>query len=175
MPTRDEIIEQFYKKNRDMFVKRITYATGGYDNAEDVVQQAFTDALTYFHSFKFSEDSDVEEKFGKWFNTILKNAVRRFRKSEQLGTNYDINDNEEYVESVEMDLHPERMLKLVGKELQEFTTNERQIEALDLLFLKGYSYSVVSQITEYSYKTLRDYASYFRKYLYVKYPDEVLK
>jgi|TARA_Y100000310_G_scaffold161131_1_gene161067 DNA-directed RNA polymerase specialized sigma24 family protein len=68
---RNEIIEQHYRTNRLKLVKRY----GGGANAEDIVQQAYTNALSYW-----TEDID---NFDHWFNTLLSNANKKFHIAEK--------------------------------------------------------------------------------------------
>lgn len=71
------ILTDFYQKNRDKLVTKLSRRAGGVPNAEDVVQEAFTRALQYINSYRDGQ------KFENWFNSILNNALRNFKQEER--------------------------------------------------------------------------------------------
>lgn len=73
-----EAVLELYKKDYKDLVKKARYRGTPPQDAEDVVQEAFTRALTYFHAF-----DGTKQNIGAWFNTILNNAVRDYKKEER--------------------------------------------------------------------------------------------
>lgn len=67
----NEVINNYYKENYDLLVKRIAKRVGNSEDAEDVVQEAFARALQYYASFK------PEKSFEKWFSVILSNCYKK--------------------------------------------------------------------------------------------------
>lgn len=65
-------LEEFYRTHRTRLVVSICRKVGGnYDVAEDVVQEAFMRAISFYPSF------DPERgKLSSWFNKIMYNAMR---------------------------------------------------------------------------------------------------
>lgn len=64
-------IEAHYRANFSRLTKFVYRFAGSFHNAEDIVQEAYTRALTFQHSAPTEDDS-----FGAWFNTILHNCIR---------------------------------------------------------------------------------------------------
>lgn len=73
-----EAIEEFYRENCDLYVRRLSRQAGSYSNAEDVVQEAFLRALQYSDSYTISDNNNLE----KWFNSILRRALVDFKRIE---------------------------------------------------------------------------------------------
>lgn len=66
------LIEQHYKDHYRSSVQSLSYKLGGVHNAEDVVQEAYTRALTYWKSYNLSSGLD------QWITAILGNCVKDF-------------------------------------------------------------------------------------------------
>ena len=84
------MIEQFYKENYNILVKRIQARRMQECDAEDVVQEAFVRALKYADSF----NPDFHE-IGAWFNTILNNSFKEYRHDNYTGDYSFCDDREE--------------------------------------------------------------------------------
>lgn len=79
MNAEDEVYQQvcdLYEKNFRKYISRVSPRVGGRGNAEDVVQEAFCRALNYCDTL--TEGEPIEP----WFNTILNNSTRDFKKQE---------------------------------------------------------------------------------------------
>lgn len=72
-------VEQHYRGNFRKLVDRYTRSLGSKAAAEDVVQEAVCNALTYWNTFNAHTGS-----FEQWFSTILKNCVAAHRRAEQM-------------------------------------------------------------------------------------------
>lgn len=77
MDDKKKILEDYYKDYFDALVVRLSRKAGGIMNAEDIVQDAFHDALKYLDKF------DPSASFDKWFTSILINSTRRFLNNER--------------------------------------------------------------------------------------------
>jgi len=71
-----KLIEAHYRKNFERLVKVLGFRAGGRHNAEDIVQEAYTRALTYWNAF------DMKEDFSAWFKSIQTNAMKDFYQDE---------------------------------------------------------------------------------------------
>lgn len=71
-------IEEFYKENWDDLIRRNTRKCGGVENAEDVVQEAFTRCLEGVDTFD-SQRGDL----GRWIVRALTNTFIDFKRQER--------------------------------------------------------------------------------------------
>lgn len=74
---RNKELTKFFLENQRELHKRVSSRAGGMYNAEDVVQEAFARALKYWDSF-----NPDHHKLGAWFNTILNNSLKDFKREE---------------------------------------------------------------------------------------------
>lgn len=82
------LIEQHYKENFDVLVKKVSYRTGNKQDAEDVVQNAFEKALRYQESF-----DPGKQEVGAWINTIVVRCAYDMRVSNKLqGMTVEVNE-----------------------------------------------------------------------------------
>jgi len=71
------LIEDHYRTNFDHLVMRFRGPSGSKHNGEDIVQEAYTRAMTYWDSF------NIEKDFKKWFSRILVNCLKDKVKEER--------------------------------------------------------------------------------------------
>lgn len=71
-------IEDYYKENYDLLVKRYTFRCGSEMDAEDCIHDALVQAMKYRHSCR-------EGEFPKWFSGILNNTLKDFKREQRLG------------------------------------------------------------------------------------------
>jgi len=133
----NDFISKHYNDNRSDLVKRFWYLGHG---AEDVVHDAYERVLRY-------KDSYLGEDFDRWFNTILYNAMRDYRKF-ILGRDDDDIDEYSHV-GAECKGIDSTLMHEVNKLIQ--TKNPKHQEVLKLFFELGYSYSDISKVTDNSY------------------------
>lgn len=135
----NETLAEFYKENRDLLLRRLAYGAGTPEAAEDVLQEAFVRALVYQTTF------DPEKKeLGAWFNTIMRNALRDYKRDEWLfgmGDEFD----EELYDPQEMPLQESELIKKIY-ELVDAKEEEHQ-QVLLLYFDKHYSREDISKIS----------------------------
>lgn len=72
----NEVVNNYYKENYDLLVKRVKNRAGSVENAEDVVQEAFTRALKYYKSCSID--------FDRWFKVILSNTLKDYQKDSRM-------------------------------------------------------------------------------------------
>lgn len=72
-------IEKYYRDNFDNLVTRYTRYVRHYARAEDIVQEAFLRALSYWERFP-ANPSD----YNRWFATLLNNCMKDNRKQEAM-------------------------------------------------------------------------------------------
>lgn len=145
-------IKAFYEENYDDYVRRVKNRVGGIPNAEDVIQESFARALQYKENF----DPKIRE-LGAWFNTILNNATRDFKRTERL---QGLSTDDGLTPTMETQMLDEELLAILAEELSELP--DREAEAMNLYLVRGLSGKEVAEITSYSPNTIRKMAHEFR-------------
>ena len=147
-----------------MYLKRLYHRAGSPENAEDILQEAFTRALKYKTSF-----NPNTQELGAWFNTILNNALKTFKRDEKsMGTYVEL--DEEIGEGYEMSQTSGDMFKRIENEVECYKGDTKQ--ALFLYFLKGYSPRDIKAVVDLSYKALEMIFRRFKCKMRDKYGDE---
>ena len=71
------LIEGHYRKHARFLMKALSRSAGSRQNAEDAIQEAYANALQYWHTY------DVEKApLAVWFSPILQNAIKQVRRDE---------------------------------------------------------------------------------------------
>tara|TARA_R110000823_G_C15952958_1_gene502524 strand:+ start:10593 stop:11081 length:489 start_codon:yes stop_codon:yes gene_type:complete len=141
-------IEQFYKDNYDMLVKRFNRRAGGVENAEDVVQEAFCRALKYKDSF-----NPERQEIGAWFNTILNNALVSHQREQMLKgvtVPYEEHEHEEVYECSNEKRH---LISDVLERMYAKSSKSRNI--LYLYFIQGYKMHEIARVVDDKYKSVQ--------------------
>lgn len=133
-------LDTFYNENHVKHVNIMTRLTGSRDAGEDVVQEAYMRAWKYQGSYQ-----PRKAELNTWFNTILYNALRDFKKLEKLGGVVVDDDVEEVVEHVPYERIQEH-LQLVWEEINNMTRNTRHKRILYLFYILGYTSRDISEI-----------------------------
>lgn len=162
-------IEQHYVENFDKFVKIYTNRAGSVWNAEDIVQDAFDLAMRYQSSFDPSRQS-----LGGWFNGILNNSLRLFKKKERL-----LGMSVEYSEDIEDSLDDnladceleDNLLKAILLDIEKKPEVLRQ--ALYLYMFKQYKPREIAQIVDMSNTYIRTTVKEFKQEMRKKYGDVI--
>ena len=157
-------IETFFTEEYDKLVKRISYRAGGPVNAEDVVMESFARALQYSDSY-----DPRRYEIGAWFNTILNNALRDFKREDRHSGA--VNRKEEYGDELDVSMFKREMIHTLQDEMD--ARNEDQAELLRLYFVLGYSAREVSQVTAYNERSVRQIAYVFKKEMGEKYGEDM--
>lgn len=137
---RNKILSEFFEREYDTLVKRVSKRAGSPENAEDVVQEAFYRALKYWDSY--SPDNAL---LGAWFNTILNNACKD-KVSDDRKLGMCIEFDEELFDGVEMSHVGEDLAKHISKLIS--TKEFPRREVLRLYYEKGYKPSEICQILD---------------------------
>jgi len=102
MDVRNDIIGKHYSCNFNKLVNRLSWSFGGNVSlSEECIQESYTRALKFFYSY------DIDRApFQTWFNSILRNTIKDFKKSDKskistseedvLNSIPDINGGEEF-------------------------------------------------------------------------------
>lgn len=160
-----KIIEQFYKDNYQLLVKRIKARRMQEADAEDVVQEAFVRALKYQDSF-----NPDRQEIGAWFNTILNNSFKDYRHANFTG-DYSFTEEEHMNEFDEAEITwmDQDLIVRIKKEVQEINENHRDI--IELVVLNNYKYKEASQILDESIDNIKKVVYRFKQGLREKYGD----
>jgi DNA-directed RNA polymerase specialized sigma24 family protein len=156
-------IEQHYIDKRKRLVILLSNRAGGRQNAEDIIQNAFELAIRYRHSYNIGLQT-----FEVWFNTILNNALRKF-KTEEKRMGMSVEYNEDMDESCPMLEWEEDMINLIKWEVNKKKLPMRQ--ALYLYLFRGYKPREVAQIVDMSNAYIRTSVKEFKQEMRKKYGD----
>lgn len=143
----NKVLEEFYKERREDLLRRLAYGAGSPEAAEDVLQEAFVRALTYWDTF-----DPQHKELGAWFNTIMKNALKDFKREEWLFGMGEEFDEEQY-DPQEMPVNETELVKKIY-EMVDGKIEDHQ-EILLLYFEKHYSPKDIANITNYKVKTIK--------------------
>lgn len=80
-----DFIEKLYKEDREKYVKLLTNLTNNYTTSEDIVQQAFLQALQYKDGYK-----EELGAVGSWFSKILFNTYSKHMQKENKHNHLDL-------------------------------------------------------------------------------------
>lgn len=137
------VVEEHYRNNYEELVKRYVNRAGSYQNAEDIVQEAFARALKYLPTF------DGKKPFENWFSRILQNSFREFRVAER---NYGMNmTNEDADVPCPICLENKRLVHDVKEYIKKEMPKDEQ-EILILYYIRGYGFQDIVRITDEKYR-----------------------
>lgn len=156
-----DAINQYYEEERDNLVRRITFRAGSPENAEDIVQEAFTRALQYAKSF----DKD-KACIRSWFSGILNNALRDFKRDERLYGMCEEFEEEEH-DGLEMDLLHHDIQRKIREDMK--MQNELHACVVDLYFNKQYKLSDIVKVTDESFHNVHKIVVRFKADCKAKY------
>ena len=158
-----ELIEQHYRDNYSKLVGYLQHGGLSVHDAEDIVQEAYTRAVEYFHAY------DPTNDFGGWFTGILRSCRKTHVMKEMLhGAIF-----EECIlpdERFHLDIDdPEKVLsaKEILNDIRELieTKPVNQTVILSLFFLAQLTYNDISRIVPSSKQTIWNTIALFRKEL----------
>lgn len=155
------VLETYYKENFSRLCDAYKRRCDTIDNAEDVVQEAFTRALKYLDSF------DSEREFERWFSLILHNAYLDWKKVERRN-GMSVEFDEELMEPTEMSQTNAKIAECIRQDIERKAEPKRSILALH--FLKKYKVEDIGKMKpEVSYNTMRVWVQRFKKEMRKKY------
>lgn len=152
-----KLIEDYYKRNRDKLIKIVRYRVHNFHDAEDIVQAAFLNAITYSDSF----NKEIMQ-FEVWFGTILINAMKRHMKEQRsMGTYVDIEDAEEALPPVPDENLDNEIVREISDLIDTYKGNQRYVTYL--YFVKGYKLADIAKIVDVPYKTADSILNRFKR------------
>ena len=158
-------IEEHYRKKHKRLVILLSNRAGGRQNAEDVVQNAFELAIRYRYIYNPNlQPIDV------WFNSILNNALRKF-KTEEKRMGMSVEYNEEMDEACPLLEWEDDMINLIKWEVSKKKVPMRQ--ALYLYLFRGYKPREIVQIVDMSNAYVRTSVKEFKQAMQKKYGELV--
>lgn len=134
-------LNTFYIENSERQTHLMSKLAGSIESGEDVVQEAYTRAWKYQGSY-----NPRKAELKTWFNTILYNTLRDFRKEDKLGGVVMESKHDEIAEVVPYEKIQEHLFLLWG-EINNLT-NERSRRVLYLFYILGYTSKEISEIEE---------------------------
>ena len=94
------IIQQHYEANFDRLVKTYSFRSGTQWDAEDIVQEAYANALKYFHSFDGTD-------FNKWFSGIIRNTFKDYMRKAQGFSTEEFEEEEFFADNLPSEMNDE--------------------------------------------------------------------
>lgn len=145
-------ITEHYEKNRKRLVNYLKRVARTYENAEDIVQDAYEIAIKY-------STSDVEVKdFDRWFSIVLKNCMRDFLKKEKGDSTVAFDEFDHEAEPFRTDiLRLKRELNAIIK-----NKNEANRDILNMFIFQDLSAREIYMLTDYSSAQIRQAIYRFR-------------
>ena len=148
-------IEQFYKDNYNVLVKRLNRRAGGVENAEDVLQESFCRALKYCDSF-----NPERQEIGAWFNSIMNNTLVVHQREQMLKGVTVPFDEHEHEEACECDNEKKHLISNILDRMYTKTSKSKNI--LHLYFVKGYKIHEIAKVVDDKYKSVQMLIHRFR-------------
>ena len=155
----DELTEMF-EKDYLRLCKRVSNRVGGIINAEDVIQESFVRALKYKRSF-----NPAFKTLGAWFNTIMNNAAKDFKKEERMqgmAVPYETISDE-----LDEIMHRDRMVHQMIEEMEV----SPYTEILRLYFILGFTRKEISEVIDQKPQSIANAVQRFKNEMRGKYED----
>lgn len=150
--TRNEVyklIENHYRKNAESLFKKLSGNIGGKAGGEDIVQEAYCRACTYWYTYNDDRDFDA------WFSAILKNSMLAYQNMErhQGAIEEELDLPSPYVSSAETKI-----------QIQEMIDREKPIvsDILTMYFIKDMKQKEIGQVVNKTPKAVERIISKFR-------------
>lgn len=147
------LIDKHYRENFDRLVKSYTRFISSKERAEDVIQEAYVRALSFWEAY------DPERPFDKWFNGIISSALRDNKRAENMHGMVDI--KEAYDVPVKAAAIPAVILNQVTARINSKKDQEAAI--LRLTLFDHYRPGEISQIIRLSPGAIRQIVHRFRE------------
>lgn len=165
MKERNQVIAEFYAKNRTNLIKKVSGRAATPENAEDIVHNAFVKALQYWNSY----DPEVKG-IDEWFGCILNNALKDFMRDER---NYGMamEFDEEEVEGIEMSSLSDNLVAKINKEIGLASVKNKGV--LSLYFTQGYKTGDIHEVTGLPRRTVEQIVHRFKQHMQERYKAKV--
>lgn len=161
-----EFIEEYYKLNYNALLKKIRYRATSLQDAEDILHNAFTNALLYKEAYQ--ED---QQNFDSWFGTILHNALKRhLREQRSMGTWVEPKEGDDDYDAFmqEDNLFSSEIRREIHSEIESQECSLTK-SILTLYFIKGYRTRDIVHIVDASYDSIRKRVKVFKRKTLRKY------
>ena len=154
-------LEEFYIKNQPKLGNKLSHSAGSVENAEDVVQEAFSLALKYWDSY-----DPKRYELGTWFGTILNNSLRLFKRNERsMGTYVEL--DEENAGSYDLSDADYDTVERIKSCIDEYEGDHKQV--LYLYFLKEYKPKEICAVVDMKYKHIEVFIHRFKQEMIYRY------
>jgi RNA polymerase sigma factor (sigma-70 family) len=158
---KNEVFGKFYADNRDDLVRRLTYGAGSPEGAEDVLQEASVRALIYWDAF-----NPEQKELGAWFSTILRNALRDYKRAEWLFGMGEEFDEEQY-DPQEMPVDETELVRQIYAMIDGKMEDHQEI--LLLYFEKHYLPREIECLTNHKWQTIKKVIVRFKEEVIARY------
>lgn len=149
------LLEEHYKNNRDLLVNLYKRKCGSYHDAEDIVHEAYTKALTYIDRYRESES------IGSWISRIVYNEFLDFlHRSRYDGMTIEFNqDNYDPIDGrVEKKHLVSQIINIINSE-----QNESHRDVLNYYFCCNYKLEEIATITSLTKSNIRQIIYRFKE------------
>jgi RNA polymerase sigma-70 factor (ECF subfamily) len=150
---------QLYRQYADAMYNICMRMVKNQDEAKDILQEAFVEAFTKLHTFRF------EASFGSWLKRIVVNkCINLLQKKRLLTISLEDSKNARRIpEEIEDDSHTQYEVKLVQKAISLLPEGCRVV--LNLYLFEGYDHAEIGEILNITESTSKAQYSKARKKL----------
>lgn len=161
---RNQVIEAYYRANKRKLVQKVSGRAGTPENAEDIVQNAFVNALQYWTP----EVKDMDA----WFGRILSSCLKRFMADDRrYGTTDEF--NEELHDGLEMSQTNDDLHQKIHEAINNNRRSKVDVELLDLHFFKDYRLADLVATLDVTFDAARQTILRFKRELKATYGDVI--
>lgn len=146
-------VEEQYREHSDRLIKMYARFLSHRERAEDIIQEAYTRALTYWDAY------DEEKPFDKWFNSIISSCLRDNKRIERMHGMVDISEALDV--PVKPAAIPAIILNQVMKRINEKNDTTKSI--LKLTFLKHFRPGEIAETVQMTPNAIRKIVWKFRE------------
>jgi len=155
------IIEEHYRNNYRLLIKRIKWKTHSDQDAEDIVQEAYARAIKYKDAFLLGVE------FKLWFGRILSNVVKDFIR-DRYNNGFHQEFDEEHDDFIIDRQHIFDVLRGIEDDINA-TQDTVHKEILTLYHILGFPIRSIVDITNMKYKMVDTVIQRFKKKMEEKY------
>lgn len=152
--TKREKLTEFYKSNYNTFVVNYSRRAGTVEDAEDIVQEAFTRALTYLERY------NDNEPFSNWMSRVVYNTFCSW-KSDKDSMGISNQFNEEYFDPIEGNQQRKQLVANVMGLMKDYPEHHQQI--INYYYCCNYTFVEVANLVGVSRLTVNNVLKKFKK------------
>lgn len=163
----NEVIDKHYKENYEILLKRVNRRLGCLEDAEDVVQEAFSRAIEYYNSYNPKKC----KYFNNWFDVILNNVYKKFiTEKKSGGMTKSLDDSLDEIQPVLPDHYKSISKKELKRLINSRSGDSKEVISLNINF--GYNPSEIKLLTGYKLTFIYNTIKSFSKEIKELYSDE---